>query len=107
MDRQKITELFIETLNHLLLQLNFIVSRYHQVTYGKKTDAIVANGAIKIFKIENSIASELNSQYKTMHLLCKSPTVEALDRSNLDVFSKIGKQVNHRGTLENINPNLK
>lgn len=73
----------------------------------QKTDAIMANGAIKILKIENSIASELNSQYKTMHLLCKSFTVEALDRSNLDVLSKIGKQVNHRGILENINPNLK
>lgn len=67
----------------------------------------MANGAIKILKIENSIASELNSQYKTMHLLCKSFTVEALDRSNLDVLSKIGKQVNHREILENINPNLK
>ena len=63
--------------------------------------------AAKNLQIENSVASELNSQHKPMHLLCKSYTVEALDRSNLDVFTKIEKQVNQCGTLENINPNLK
>ena len=42
-----------------------------------------------------------------MHLLCKGHTVEALDRSNLDVLAKIEKQVNQRRTLENINPSLK
>ena len=36
-----------------------------------------------------------------------SRTVEALDRSNLDVLTKIEKQVNQCGILENINPNLK
>ena len=63
--------------------------------------------AAKNLQIENSVASELNSQHKPMHLLCKSHTVEALDRSNLDVFTKIEKQVNQCGTLKNINPNLK
>ena len=42
-----------------------------------------------------------------MHLHCKSHTVEALDRSNLDVLAKTEKQVNQRGTLKNINLKLK
>ena len=42
-----------------------------------------------------------------MHLLCKSHTAEALDRSNLDVLAKKEKQVNQRRTLENSNPYLK
>ena len=42
-----------------------------------------------------------------MHLLCKIHTVKALDRSNFDVFTKIGKQVNQRGALEIIHPSLK
>ena len=42
-----------------------------------------------------------------MHLLCKVHTVKALDRSNFDVFTKIGKQVNQREALEIINPSLK
>ena len=67
----------------------------------------MTDAATKNFQIENSIASGLNSQYKPMHLLCKSHTVEALDKSNLDVLAKIEKQVNQHGTLENVNPNLK
>ena len=42
-----------------------------------------------------------------MHLHCKSRTVEALDRSNLDVLAKIEKQVNQRGTLKNVNLKLR
>ena len=34
---------------------------------------------------ENQIASELNSHYKPIHLLCNSHTVEPLDRSNMGV----------------------
>ena len=50
----------------------------------------MTDAATKKFQIEkNSIASEQNFQYKPMHLLCKGHTVEALDRSNLDVRVKI------------------
>jgi len=47
------------------------------------------------------------SNYKPMHLLCKSHTVEALDRSNLAVLYQIEKEVQQRQTLEGINPALK
>ena len=69
-----------------------------------KNDAIMTDAAINILQIEHSIASEINSQYKLMHLLCKCYTVEALVRSNLNVLTKIEKQVNQRETLLNINP---
>ena len=67
----------------------------------------MTDAATKNLQTENSIASELNFQYKPIHLLCKSHTVVALDRSDLDVLNKIEKQVNQRGTLGNINQNLK
>ena len=61
----------------------------------QKNDAIMTDAATKNL----SIASELNSQHKLMHLRCKSYTPEALDRSNSDVLAKIEKQVNQHGTL--------
>jgi len=42
-----------------------------------------------------------------MHLLCKSHTVEALDRSNLEVLYKIEKSAKQCETFEGINPALK
>ena len=65
----------------------------------QKNDAIMTDAATKNLQIENSVASELNSQHKLMHLPCKSYTPEALDRSNSDVLAKIEKQVNQHGTL--------
>ena len=41
----------------------------------QERDAITTDAATKNLPIENSIVSELNSQYKSMHLLCKSHTV--------------------------------
>lgn len=38
-------------------------------------DAITTDAATKNLPIENSIVSELNSQYNSTHLLCKSHTV--------------------------------
>ena len=67
----------------------------------------MTDATAKYLQIENPIVSELNSQYKSMHLLCKSHTVEALDRSYFDVLAKTRKQVSQCRTLENINPNLK
>ena len=49
-----------------------MVSGYHLVFMAKKNYAILTDIALKILKIEISIASELNSQYKSMNLLCKS-----------------------------------
>ena len=66
------------------------------------TDAVTKN-----LKIEDNIATALGTTYKPMHLLCKSHTVEALDRSNLSVLYDIEKQVKQREILEGINPSLK
>ena len=66
-----------------MLQLHFMVSRYLPINFGKKIN--MTDAATKNLLIENQIASELNSHYKPIHLLCNSHTVEALDRSNMGV----------------------
>ena len=71
-DHQQIIKLFIETLNHLYIvataSYGFKVSPTDLL---QKIDAIMTDAATKNLLIENSIASELNSQYKPIHLLCK------------------------------------
>ena len=49
----------------------------------------------------------LGSSHQPYHLLCKSYTVEALGRSNLEVLSKIEKSVKQQDVLEQINLSLK
>ena len=41
------------------------------------------------------------------HILCKAHTVEALDRSNLNVLAEMEKKVNLRESFININPHLR
>ena len=53
------------------------------------------------------IATCLESDYETVHLLCKGHTVEKLDASNLNVLSLVENLVNLRQTLENKSPSLK
>ena len=55
------------------------------------TDAVSKN-----LGIENTIPASLGSEHHPIHLLCKSHTVEALDRSNLDVSSSIEKKVDQQ-----------
>ena len=78
----------------------------HQQHYGIK-HALMTDAVTKNLKIENNIATALGTTCKPMHLLCKSHTVEALDRSNLSVLYDIEKQVQQREILEGINPSLK
>ena len=107
-DCQQIRELFVETLNRLAIAATaFYGFKISHSDLWQNIDAIMTDAATKNLQIENLIASELKSQHKPMHLHCKSHAVEALDRSNLYVLAKMEKQVNQRGTLENINPNLK
>ena len=66
------------------------------------TDAVSKN-----LGIENTIPASLGSEHHPIHLLCKSHTVEALDRSNLHVLSSIEKKVDQQTEFEKINPALK
>ena len=56
---------------------------------------------------EETVSTMLGSSHQLYHLLCKSQTVEALDRSNLEVLSKTEKSVNQQDVLDQIIPSLK
>ena len=68
---------------------------------------IMTDAVSKILHIEDDIASALNSNYKSLHLLCKAHTVEALDRSNIAVLGKLESKVKFREALESANPAIK
>ena len=110
-DREQITNLFIETCKRLSLILNAITNNLSSpitpAALWHKTDALMIDAVTTNLKIEDNIATALGITYKPMHLLCKSHTVEALDRSNLSVLYDIEKQVQQREILEGINPSLK
>ena len=63
------------------------------------TDAVRKN-----LHIEDGIARALKSEYKPFHLLCKSHTVEALDRSNIEVLANLENKLNFRSILMSICP---
>ena len=48
----------------------------------------------------------LGSNHHPLHLLCESHTVEATDKSNLEVLSKVEKDMNQQEILESINSAL-
>ena len=54
-----------------------------------KTDAVMTAAATKNLIIEKSLGTD----HIPYHLLCKSHTVEALDRSNLEVLKQIENSV--------------
>ena len=110
-DSEQITNLFIETYKRLSLILNAINNNLSSpitpAALWHKTDALMTDAVTKDLKIKDNIVTALGTTYKPMHLLCKSHTVEALDRSNLTVLYDIEKQVQQREILEGINPSLK
>ena len=107
-DRQQITDLFVETYNRLVAAVSFIVNSDAPASLlWEKTDAIMTDAVTKNLKIEDSIKTALGSSHTPAHLLCKSHTVEALDRTNLEVLSQIEKTVRQREMFESINPALK
>ena len=55
----------------------------------KQIDAIMTDAASKNLMIELVVAEKLGSQHIPHHLLCKIHTVEALDRSCLEICANI------------------
>ena len=58
----------------------------------------------KNLHIEEEIARQLNSDHVPLHTLCKAHTVEALDRSNIEVLGQLDKKVGFREALEETLP---
>lgn len=107
-DREQITALFIETFHRLSAAAN--IKEQKTITPAmlwEKIDALMTDSVTKNLKIEDTIPERLGSTHHPYHLLCKSHTVEALDRSSLEVLSKIEKGVSQQQTMEGIHPALK
>ena len=95
-DREQITELFVETLKRLSAAISIAENQdIPPSDLWGKIDALMTDIVTKNLNIEDSIPLALESQHHP-HLLCRSHTVEALDRSNLEVPASIGENVAKR-----------
>ena len=66
----------------------------------EKVDAIMTDAVTKNLEIEEKIAKALDSSRIPLHLLCKSHTVEALDKSSSEVLNEIEKSVKQQEYLK-------
>lgn len=107
-DREQITLLFTETLERLAAAASIRKGTACKASdLWEKIFALMTDSPTKNLGIEETIATSLGSSHHPLHLLCKSHTVEALDRSNLDVLNEVEKNVKQQDILERINPRLK
>ena len=53
----------------------------------------MTDAAAKNLTIEEFICKSFNLNYISIHLLCKSHTVETLDRPNIEILSKTESKV--------------
>ena len=73
----------------------------------QKTTIIMTDSVEKNLHIENGIAAELDSSHIPLHLRCKAHTVEALNRSNINVLPSLERFLKFREAPESINPGVK
>ena len=107
-DREQITDLFVETFHRLALTLNSTAEKeVLPSTLWENVDALMTDAVTKNLGIAQTISKTLQSSHHPLHLLCKSHTVEAIDRSSLQVLSTIEKRVNQQQIFESINPALR
>ena len=107
-DREQITNLFCETFERLAIAVSIReVDTITPAMLWEKIDALMTDAVTKNLGIENTIPAALGSTHHPLHLLCKSHTVEALDKSSLQVMTKVEKNVSQQETMEGINPALK
>ena len=105
--RTQIVNLLLETLERLAVLVNKESKKTDAKTLWEKINIIMTDSVEKNLHIENGIAAALGSSHIPLHLLCKAHTVEALDRSNINVLAQIEEAVKFRESLESINPGLK
>ena len=106
-DRVQITKLIIETFERLALLVNESNEEMPNAkTLWEKVDMVMTDSVEKNLHIENGIAAGLNSTHIPLHLLCKAHTVEALDRSNINVLAELEATLKFREALESINPGI-
>ena len=105
---EQITNLFVETFGRLTATLKVSHDQTLQSkTLWEKVSAIMTDAVTKNLEIEETIAKALDSPHILLHLLCKSHTAQALDKSTLEVLNEIEKSVKQQEIFEKINPVLK
>ena len=72
-----------------------------------KTDNLMTDAVSKNLNVEIGVSEILNTDHVPKHLLCKSHTVEGLDRSNIAVLTEVERAINLKDKIEAINPGLK
>lgn len=108
-DRKQITSLIVETYERLAAAASELdkESNIKAVHLWVKTDAFMSDAVSKNLQIETTVAEALQSKHKPYHILCKSHTVEKLDKSNLLVLNLLEKEIKLREKFESVNPYLK
>ena len=73
----------------------------------EQVDAFMTGSVAKNMDVEKMVPQIIRSNHIPYHLLCKSLTVEKLDKSTLDVLSQSEKCVSSKEKFESINSPLK
>ena len=85
-------------------------ARGHNVTAAdlwQNTTALMTDAVSKNLNVHRGISDALATEYVPLHLLCKSHTVEGLDRSNIQVLAEVERAVQLREKIEAVNPAIK
>ena len=108
-DRKQIVRLLVETIQRLALLVTPKDPRVPVTTKELRANVkiIMTDSVEKNLHIEEEIACQLNSDHVPLHTLCKAHTVEALDRSNIEVLGQLDKKVGFHEALESTNPAIK
>ena len=108
-DRENIINLLEETFTRMAVAVSIKLETYVPVkTLWENITYLSTDSVSKNFKIGEGLAEHFHSSHVPIHLLCKSHTVEGLDRATLKVLStSLEEPLKLRLELEGINPSLR
>ena len=108
-DRENIINLLEETLKRIALATS--IKRGEDVSakmVWEKVTFISTDSVSKNHFIGEGVAERLQSKHVPIHVLCKSHTVEGIDRASLKVLTNyLEVPLNLRGEMEKVNPSLR
>ena len=106
-DRAQIVKLLAETYERLALLVDSNQGSATAKDLWEKTSIIMTDSVEKNLHIEKGIAKELKSNHVPYHFLCKAHTVEAPDRSNINVLANLEHALKCSEALESMNSGVK
>ena len=96
--------LIVESLERLACTASISMEKEITSQLWEQGDAFMADSVAKNLEVEKMVPQIIGSNHIPYHILCKSHTVEKLDKSNL---SKLEKSASLREKFKSINPALK